>query len=103
MPLLVRVYYNAAFAALGGLWGWSLLGVAIGASEGIAARSLGRFSYSTLGGTIGGFVGGCLFMVFYSIGSRPDAATGAVSTSYFWGAIGLVILGACIGSLSALV
>src|SRR5262245_24981639 len=36
--------------------GWSLLGVAIGMSEGIAAKSLGKFSYGTLGGFLGGFV-----------------------------------------------
>src|SRR5262249_6768805 len=77
--------------------GWSLLGMAIGMSEGIAARSLGKFSYGTIGGTIGGFIGGCLFMVFYLI------AIQSASTTYFWEAMGLVILGACIGSLSALV
>jgi hypothetical protein len=77
--------------------GWSLLGVAIGASEGIAARSLGKFSYGTLGGLLGGFVGGVLFELFYS------HARDAGSTSYFWSAAGQVILGACIGSLSALV
>jgi hypothetical protein len=77
--------------------GWTFLGVAIGASEGIAARSLGKFSYGTLGGAVGGFVGGCLFALFYSM------AMESLSTTYFWNATGLVILGACIGSLSALV
>jgi hypothetical protein len=77
--------------------GWSLLGVAIGASEGIAARSLGKFSYGTIGGALGGFIGGVLYQVFYFIASREGA------TTYFWSAMGLVILGACIGSLSALV
>jgi len=76
---------------------WSLLGVAIGMSEGIAARSLGKFSYGTLGGAIGGFVGGCLFMIFYEITLRSG------STTYLGNALGLVIMGACIGSLSALV
>jgi hypothetical protein len=77
--------------------GWTVLGLAIGMSEGIAARSLGKFSYGTLGGAIGGFVGGCLFELFYSM------ARGELGTTYFWNAMGLVILGACIGSLSALV
>lgn len=77
--------------------GWSLLGVAIGASEGIAARSLGKFSYGTLGGLLGGFIGGVLFELFYSHAKQ------AGSTSYFWSAAGQVILGACIGSLTALV
>lgn len=77
--------------------GWSLLGMAIGMSEGFAARSLGKFSYGTLGGAIGGFVGGALFQLFYAEAIR------AGGTDYFWSAMGLVILGACIGSLSALV
>jgi hypothetical protein len=83
--------------------GWTLLGAAIGMSEGIAARSLGKFSYGTLGGALGGFVGGCLFMPFYLGSIRPESTTGAPSTTYFWAALGLAILGACIGALSALV
>jgi len=77
--------------------GWSLLGVAIGMSEGIAARSLGKFSYGILGGLLGGMVGGALFELFHSF------ARASLSTTYFWSALGLVILGACIGSLTALV
>lgn len=78
-------------------FGWSLLGIAIGASEGIAARSIGKFSYGILGGAMGGFVGGVLFDMFYRI------AQASLSTSYLLGAVGLVILGACIGALSAFV
>ncbi|HZY86985.1 MAG TPA: FHA domain-containing protein [Gemmataceae bacterium] len=77
--------------------GWMFLGVAVGFSEGIAARSLGKFSYGTIGGAVGGFIGGCLFGLALEVtknqGSHPS----------LWGAVGLVILGACIGSLSALV
>ena len=77
--------------------GWMFLGVAVGFSEGIAARSLGKFSYGTVGGAVGGFIGGCLFGLALEVtknqGSHPS----------LWGAVGLVILGACIGSLSALV
>jgi hypothetical protein len=74
--------------------GWMFLGLAVGMSEGIAARSLGKFSYGAIGGALGGFVGGCLFHLVY-VGSQETVA--------FSGAMGLVILGACIGSLSALV
>lgn len=82
--------------------GWTLLGVAIGMSEGIAARSLGRFSYGTIGGAIGGFVGGCLFMLFYQAGLQPQSDSEL--HPHIWSqALGLVILGASIGSLSALV
>jgi hypothetical protein len=77
--------------------GWMLLGVAVGASEGIAARSLGKFSYGTLGGAIGGFVGGLLF----GLALEKTKASGEHAS--LWGAVGLIILGACIGSLSALV
>ena len=46
---------------------------------------------------MGGFIGGALYQVFSYFTSREGEAT------YFWSALGLVILGACIGSLSALV
>src|SRR5262245_20579997 len=77
--------------------GFLFLGLAVGMSEGIAARSLGKFSYGTLGGTLGGFIGGCLFGLVYllTLQSGGNAA--------FAGAAGFVIMGACIGSLSALV
>ena len=77
--------------------GWLFLGVAVGFSEGIAARSLGKFSYGTIGGAIGGFVGGMLF------GLALEKANATEGHASLWGAIGLIILGACIGSLSALV
>jgi hypothetical protein len=77
--------------------GWTFLGVAVGLSEGVAARSLGKLSYGTAGGAIGGFVGGALFGLFYL---KTLDQTGSAS---LWGALGLIILGACIGSLSALV
>jgi MFS family permease len=77
--------------------GWMFLGVAVGFSEGIAARSLGKFSYGTLGGAIGGFVGGALF------GLALEKANARGEHAALWGAVGLIILGACIGMLSALV
>jgi len=74
--------------------GWSLLGIAIGASEGIAARSLGKFSYGTIGGLLGGFIGGVLFQALYSLSGESNSTAAA---------LGFIILGACIGSLSAFV
>ncbi|MFO0877847.1 MAG: FHA domain-containing protein [Gemmataceae bacterium] len=76
--------------------GFLFLGAAVGISEGIAARSLGKLSYGTLGGTLGGFLGGCLFGLVYLL--TRDRSGAAVA-----GATGLVIMGACIGALSALV
>jgi hypothetical protein len=77
--------------------GWALLGVAIGVSEGLAARSLGKLSYGMVGGALGGFVGGALF------GLAVELTRGRDVQGPLWGALGLVILGAMIGSLSALV
>ncbi len=78
--------------------GWMFLGVAVGVSEGVAARSLGKLSYGTIGGAIGGLLGGSLYGVvksFERIGTGGNHVLG--------GALGLVILGACIGALSAFV
>jgi hypothetical protein len=92
-------------ALLGGMLarglGWMLLGIAIGASEGIAARSLGKFSYGSIGGALGGLIGGALFGLFYLRGVQAGQ-TGTLG-GYATGALGLIILGACIGSLSAFV
>jgi hypothetical protein len=77
--------------------GWMLFGIAIGVSEGIAARSLGKLSYGTIGGALGGLIGGLSFGGLMLALNRDEAG-------YLWGqAIGLVILGACIGALTALV
>jgi len=76
---------------------FTLLGLFVGASEGLAARSQGKFSYGTLGGALGGFVGGCLFGLIYLLTLQSGGEAS------FAGAAGLVIMGASIGSLSALV
>src|SRR5439155_14164724 len=73
--------------------GWMFLGLAVGLGEGIAARSLGKLSYGTLGGAIGGLVGGMLFGVLRS------EEKGSAGTSHVWGgAVGRMILGACLGA-----
>src|SRR5580765_7314096 len=89
---------NAVVEMLARGLGWTILGIAIGMSEGIAARSLGKLSYGTLGGMIGGFFGGWLFGLIYYINVHAQ-----LGLSYWANALGLVILGACIGSLSAFV
>jgi hypothetical protein len=77
--------------------GWMFLGIAVGASEGVAARSLSKFWYGSIGGALGGLLGGGLFGLAYLLTMGQEGGSG------MWSAIGLVILGACIGSLSALV
>jgi hypothetical protein len=77
--------------------GWMFFGLAVGVSEGIASRSLGKITYGAIGGCLGGFIGGAVFGYLMVLLKPGDA-------SYVWGqAIGLIILGACIGALTALV
>ncbi len=77
--------------------GWTLLGLAVGASGGLAARSVAKFWYGTIGGALGGFLGGAVFGWLLEA-LEKDAV------SFTWGqAAGLVILGAFIGGLIALV
>ena len=79
--------------------GWMFLGLAVGLSEGVAARSLGKLTYGTMGGAIGGFIGGALFGLIKVL----EKGSEGTSIHVWGGAIGLVILGACIGAFSALV
>lgn len=81
--------------------GWLLLGWAVGLSEGVAARSLAKLSYGAVGGALGGFLGGTLFGLLYLLPMQrgPDSA----QQTALAGAVGLMLLGACIGALSALV
>src|SRR5947209_18922231 len=88
--------YLLGAAVVRGL-GWMILGLAVGISEGIAARSLGKFGYGAIGGALGGLTGGFLFGLFYTAAFRRGDPT------LIWGAVGLVIVGASIGSLTALV
>src|SRR5439155_497232 len=61
-------------------------------------RSLAKLSYGTMGGTVGGFIGGILFGLIKVMDKNSPGM------SHVWGgAVGLVILGACIGAFSALV
>ncbi len=90
------------------LIGWMLVGVAIGASIGvfdilraaITGQDLGVALKKTLngvyGGLLGGFVGGVFFGLFYSNSATREALPNGSL------AIGLVILGLCIGLLIGL-
>jgi len=102
---LISLSNNLFMAMVARGVGWTFLGVAIGMSEGIAARSLGKFSYGAIGGALGGFIGGCIFglLYFLSIQQSETSNIGNALGSYFGNSLGLVVLGACIGSLSALV
>jgi hypothetical protein len=82
----------------GGLLGravsWSVLGLGIGVSQGLADRSRRRLIYGLLGGLLGGAVGGYLFEALrLAMGNRYDLSQG----------LGIVILGAGLGVALALV
>ncbi len=95
-------YHVALFMAARGL-SFCCVGLAVGLGEGAAAKSVGRTSYGSLGGAVGGFVGGALFGLFYYLARMRGGVEDAGVLSHLFGALGLVILGACIGSFSALV
>lgn len=92
---------NGTVATIGSvlarMLGWALFGCAVGMSEGVALLSRRKIAYGAIGGSLGGALGGLVFGVLL-------AAYQPGETSYLWGqAIGLVILGALIGLLRALV
>src|SRR5207249_2117860 len=55
MPLLVRIYFNAVFGALGGLLGWMLFGV-FGDKSDDRVTVQGLLGGALIGGLIGYFV-----------------------------------------------
>ena len=82
----------------GGLIGravsWSILGLGIGVSQGLAYRSTQRLRFGLIGGGIGGFAGGLLYEALrVRLGNRYDLSQ----------AIGMVILGGGLGLCLALV
>jgi hypothetical protein len=77
--------------------GWMVFGLAVGAGEGIAARSWLKFLYGAVGGSLGGLAGGAAFGLLMEGLAKETAG-------YTWGqAIGLVLLGGGIGALIAIV
>ncbi len=77
--------------------GWMVLGLAVGASGGLAARSMAKVWYGTIGGALGGLLGGSVLALLLETLNKN-------LISLTWGqAVGLVILGAFIGGLIALV
>ncbi|MHB9075837.1 MAG: FHA domain-containing protein [Desulfobaccales bacterium] len=73
--------------------GWAIIGLAVGITEGVANRASKKINYGLIGGTLGGFFGGAIFEFL-----RQNFGSYAFSQ-----ALGLIILGACIGFLIGLV
>src|SRR5262249_43402224 len=78
-----------------GVWpralGWAIFGMFVGTSDGFAARMAAKVRYGVLGGLLGGLIGGSTYDMLVRSGSD------------WGGAVGLMILGACIGALIGLV
>lgn len=80
-------------AFIGRVLGWTLLGVAIGVSEGVIALDWRKVKRGLIGGSLGGFIGGLLFNpVTHVIGSPASSR-----------AFAFVIIGLCIGLFISLV
>ncbi len=89
----------------GGTWpravGWAIFGLLVGSSEGIADRAPPKISYGVIGGLLGGLIGGATYERL-SLILRALTHNRSLSLTV-GGAVGLIILGACIGALIGLV
>jgi len=88
----------------GGVWpralGWAFFGIFVGASEGVAHRMTAKIRYGVLGGFLGGLIGGSTYEGLVAVLRGSGDRTSALA----WGsAVGLILVGACIGFLVSLV
>lgn len=89
----------------GGVWpraiGWAIFGLLVGGSEGRVQQSAVKMSYGAVGGLLGGLIGGSTYerlsTLLRTVTNDRELALTVGS------AVGLIILGACIGSLIGLV
>ncbi|MCP4591476.1 MAG: FHA domain-containing protein, partial [bacterium] len=79
------------YAGLPRAFGWMIMGLAIGAAEGIYQNSFHRVRNGAIGGALGGLLGGYLFDVL----ARPGAEMASRALAF-------VVLGAAIGALIGL-
>jgi hypothetical protein len=73
-------------SGVGLVFGWTIMGTFIGVVEGIYDFNFRKIRNGIIGGTVGGFLGG-LFFVLFTLVLSPMSGR----------AVGLVILGMCIG------
>lgn len=122
LPMLLGILRGAAIGAVGGIvglaigeglflltqggfvgraMGWGILGAIVGTSEGIANRAPRKISYGVIGGALGGILGGAMFeaLTQFAVSNSADP----LRAQNLAAGIGLVLVGACIGSFIALV
>lgn len=81
--------------------GWGVLGAIVGTSEGIANWAPRKISYGVVGGALGGILGGALFEGLTQV--ALNASANPLLAQNLAAGVGLVLVGACIGALIALV
>jgi hypothetical protein len=97
--LLGLLIGEAGFLLLGGgiagrSAGWTALGLFLGIGEGVVSRKLKQASYGAIGGIVGGFVGGVIYETMTQLFLEWSDTIQMIV-----GAMGLIIIGACLGSI----
>ena len=75
--------------------GWMVFGLMLGLGQGLLdRRSRRRISYSALGGTVAGLVGGLMFELLTQVFLRNSGSAQIVLSG-----LGLILIGACLGGI----
>lgn len=76
--------------------GWTMLGLFLGLGEGLVERQKKRAAYGAIGGTVAGIIGGLIYEALtQAFLQQSDVA------QVFLGALGLVLIGASLGGITA--
>lgn len=76
--------------------GWTMLGLFLGLGEGLVERRKKRAAYGAIGGTVAGIIGGLIYEALtQAFLQQSDVA------QVFLGALGLVLIGASLGGITA--
>ncbi len=79
---------------IGRTLGWIFLGLFLGVGDGLVSRKLRRAGYGLIGGTIAGLVGGAAYESLTQL-----FITQSDTVQMIVGALGLVLIGACLGGI----
>jgi hypothetical protein len=81
--------------------GWGLFGALVGLNEGLARRMPQKMMFGAYGGLLGGLIGGSTYESL--AGLMPLLGFGRTLAIAVGGAVGLVVLGLCVGLMIAFV
>jgi len=79
---------------LGRALGWMFFGLFLGLGEGVVSRKLKRASYGMVGGAVAGLVGGVIYEAMTQLFLEKSEQAQMIV-----GALGLVLVGACLGGI----